>query len=305
MDLIYWLTLTLTVWATVALVGFTHAPHQLRLAASRARVVGPVVVLSCIGMPLLAWVTSRILNVPALESTGILLVAAASAGPLSLKVVDIAKGDLSLAMSLVLILELANIVIIPLWPALLLPDGVGSPALDVARSVIVLIVLPLIASWALRAWRPAVTERLVGPLRRASTVGFVAALILVLARSVSVIPEVAGSGVLPVAVVTLIVGMLAAAVVVGNGRPTRIAASMVTGVRANATALAVAGTAFAGQPRVTAAIVVFGLVSIALPSLAAVALARRRATETNAGSLQAREPTGLTSADGLATDREA
>lgn len=285
MDLIYWLTLTLTVWATVALVGFAHAPHQLRMAAGRLRVIGPVVALSCIGVPLLAWVTSRILGVPTLETTGILIIAAASAGPLSLKVVDIADGDLPLAMGLVLILELANVVVIPLWPAVLLPEGVGSPALDVGRSVVVLILLPLTVSWALRAWRPATVTRVVGPLRRGSTIGFAVALVFVLARSVSVIPEVVGSGVAQVACVTIIVAMLAAALVVGQDRSTRITASMVTGVRANATALAVAGTAFAGQPQVTAAIVVFGLLSIGLPSIAAIVLARGHGTRARGAAV--------------------
>jgi BASS family bile acid:Na+ symporter len=284
MDLIYLLTLTLTVWATVALVGFAHAPHQLRIAARRVRVILPVVALSCIGVPLLAWTTSRVLGVPTLETWGILIIASASAGPLSLKVVDIADGDLPLAMGLVIILELANVIVIPLWPAVLLPEGVGSPALDVGRSVVVLIVLPLAASWALRAWRPATVVRLVGPLRRGSTIGFVVALIFVLARGVSVIPEVVGSGVVQVACVTLSVAMLSAALVVGQDRSTRVTASMVTGVRANATALAVAGTAFAGQPQVTGAIVVFGLLSIGLPSIAAIALARGRIARAGAAA---------------------
>jgi bile acid:Na+ symporter, BASS family len=277
-DLLYALILTVTVWAAVALVAITHAPHELGFALRRGRVIGPVVLISCVGMPLLAWGLSQSLGVPVLETTGILIVAAASAGPLSLKVVDVAGGDLPLAVGLILILELANVVFIPLWPALLLPQGVSSPALDVGRSVLILILLPLLAGWGMRQRCPDIAERSATLLRRISTTGFVIALMLVLARNVGDVADVLDSGVVVVAAVTLIAGMLAAALLTGPDRPTRVTASLVTGVRANAAALAVAGTAFAGQPRLTAAIVVFGLLSICLPSIAAAGLARGRGT---------------------------
>jgi predicted Na+-dependent transporter len=58
--------------------------------------------------------------------------------------------------------------------------------------------------------------------------------------------------------------------------PNRTAASLVTGIRANAPALAVAQAAFPGRPAVAVTAVVFGLVSVVVPLVVALMLRRRQ-----------------------------
>jgi len=60
----------------------------------------------------------------------------------------------------------------------------------------------------------------------------------------------------------------------GPARPTRAATSLVTGVRANGPALAVAQASFASLAAVTVAIVTFGMFSILLPVLFAIVAGR-------------------------------
>jgi hypothetical protein len=60
----------------------------------------------------------------------------------------------------------------------------------------------------------------------------------------------------------------------GPARSTRAATSLVTGVRANGPALAIAQVSFSSLAAVSVAIVAFGLCSILLPVLVAIVIGR-------------------------------
>jgi hypothetical protein len=60
----------------------------------------------------------------------------------------------------------------------------------------------------------------------------------------------------------------------GPARPTRAATSLVTGVRANAPALAIAQASFPSRAAVSVAIVAFAMFSILVPVLVAIVIGR-------------------------------
>ena len=89
--------------------------------------------------------------IPDHYATGLLLVGVASAGPLGIKAAQLARADLPYAIALVVVLEAANVVAIPVWVALLLPPGVQVPMWPVVRTLLLLVLAPLAVGMAVRA----------------------------------------------------------------------------------------------------------------------------------------------------------
>ena len=196
----------------------------------------------------------------------------ASAGPLGIKAAQLARADLPYAIALVVVLGVANAVAIPVWVALLLPPGVQVPMGPVVRTLLLLVLAPLAVGMAIGARWPATAKRLAGWAPPLSTLGLVVVIALVLARSVGLVAEAfsrwagGGDGCAGGAGVGLAAGRA--------GPSTRAATSLVTGVRANGPALAIAQASFASLAAVRVAIVAFGLCSILLPVLVAIVVGR-------------------------------
>jgi bile acid:Na+ symporter, BASS family len=159
--------------------------------------------------------------------------------------------------------------------ALLLPPGVQVPLGPVVRTLLLLLLVlaPLAVGLAIRARWPATAERLARWASPLSTVGLVVVIAVVLARYVGIVAEAFGA-VGPAAVTAVLLALVLGWLLGGPGRPTRAATSLVTGVRANGPALAIAQASFPSLAAVSVAIVAFGMFSILLPVLFAVVIGR-------------------------------
>jgi BASS family bile acid:Na+ symporter len=171
------------------------------------------------------------------------------------------------------VLEVANAVAIPVWVALLLPSGVQVPMGPVVRTLLVLVLAPLAVGMVIRARWPVTARRLAGWAPPLSTVGLVVVIALVLARHVGLVAEAFGAVGLA-AVTAVLVALVLGWLLGGPARSTRAATSLVTGVRANGLALAIAQASFPALAAVSVAIVAFGMFSILLPVLVAIVIGR-------------------------------
>jgi BASS family bile acid:Na+ symporter len=225
-------------------------------------------------IPLLVWALVRLLGVDGDYAVGLLLVGVASAGPLGIKAAQLAGADVPVAVSLVVVLELVNLVAIPFWAAVLLPEGTSVSSLEVLRTLLLLVLLPLAAGLACRRVAPRQAGRLALPLTTASNVALAVVVAIVLVRDSGAVATAAGEGV-PLAAGLAVAAALALGWLAGGpSRPVRAAAALVTGVRANGPALAIAAASFAGRPDVRAGVVVFALFSVLVPLSTALALRR-------------------------------
>lgn len=276
LDDLYLMALAASLWGAGLALGLTRGRAELVAPLRRPGLVTRVTVADVVLVPLLVWGLVRIARIPDDYAIGLLLVGASAAGPLGIKAAALARADEAAALCLVVVLELVNLVAIPVWATLLLPAGTELDPVPLLGALLGLVLAPLAVGLALR--RP-LAARATGLARRAgtaSTAMLAVAVIAYLARDGDVVvaaldervPLIAGLAVLG----ALGLGWLAG----GPTRETRAAAALVTGVRANAVALAIASTSFPDRPDVRAGVVVFALFSITLP-LVAAALAGRRA----------------------------
>jgi BASS family bile acid:Na+ symporter len=275
LDLAYTIALLATLWLTGISIGTAHDLRRAELGRRRSGVFARLVVLDVVVVPLVVVGLVAFVSVPAPYAAGLLIVGSASAGPLGLKTTQLAKGDLPLAIGLVVVLELLNIVAMPVWAAILHPGAGVLPIVEIVRVLVIGILLPLLVGSAIRAWRPATAATLTRWTAVGSSAGLALLIATVVLRDGSHVLGALGSGVPVVAIATILVVIGLGWLAGGPDQGTRRTGAMVSSVRANLPALVVATAAFGATAPAVSAIVVFGLCSVVLVPLAALLIAGR------------------------------
>ena len=277
LDMTYVVALVVALWGTGLSLGTAHPASELLGPVRRARLLGRVALVDVVVLPLVVWALVRLLDVPDGYAVGLLLVGIASAGPLGIKAAQLAGTDVAAAVSFVVVLELVNLAAIPFWAAVLLPEGTRIDPLDVLATLLVLVFAPLAAGWAIRRAQPELARRLSGPSTHASTAGLAVVVLIVLARDGDTVLRAMDELVPLVAALSvgaaLVLGWLAG----GSSPATRASASLVTAVRANGPALAIAAASFPERPDVRVGAVVFAVFSMIVPLAVALAIRQQAA----------------------------
>lgn len=276
------LALLAALWGTGLAVGastqtgraaWSVAPRWLLLALGLNLLVVPAVAIALV----------RVAGLSVPVATGVIVFASAAGGAIALATTRVARGDERRALLLVVVLELLDLVAIPAWTQLGLSEGVSVPVADVARTLVLLLLLPLGIGFAIRRWRPALAPRVIALGSPVSIAGLVVAVVAVIIRTGPYLWDMLGTG-LPILSLALVSGSWLAGHVAGGPRTgDRRALAMVTASRSSALALAIVRGAYPGQGEVEAAIVVAGLTAIVVPVVIAFVLAATdRRAETSA-----------------------
>jgi BASS family bile acid:Na+ symporter len=274
-DTVYAVALVATVWATFLGTAIAESPAaMLRALTPRDRVVR-VVLLSSVGVPLLLWGLGQAAGLAEDHIVGLVLLGAAGAGPLALRMARIAGGTGSFVIALIVALEFLNLVTIPAWTTVAIGSTAAPPIREVLLSVTVFVIAPLVAGWLFAAALPAVAARAVAPLLNVARVGFVAVLVLAVAINLRALGDVLVSPLSAVSVSVLVLTLVAGWLVGGPDRDGRVASAFVASIRGASVALAVAATAFASTRGATIAIIDFSLFGLVVPTAIAVVLGRR------------------------------
>ncbi|HEY7011095.1 MAG TPA: bile acid:sodium symporter [Jatrophihabitantaceae bacterium] len=280
-DGLYNVALVVALWATGLALGLSLKPADLLAPFRNVSLLARVFALDALVIPVLVWALTELFAVPTESATGLLLVGVASAGPLGITTCRIAGGDTSTAVSLVVVFEAANVVVIPVWAAILLPSGTHVSLAAVVATLLLLVVAPLAVGVAVRArWGPWV-QRWAPPLATLSSALVVVVVVAVLVHYGSNVIDATEHGAAAVAAITVLAALGLGWAAGGPATGTRIAAAMVTGVRANGLALAIARASYPSHRAVEAAVVTFGVLSIVLPCVAAYSWAAYRAGRTH------------------------
>jgi len=272
-------------WMTGVGLGLSSDVGEFLSPLRNFRLLAKLIVLDVVAIPLLVWALTHLFNVQRDPAIGLLLVGVASAGPLGITASRIAGGDARAALSFVVVLEAANAAAIPVWVALLLPAGVVLSLGQLIVTLVALVLAPLLIGIAIRMWRGPGVQRWSTPLATASNLLVLFIIVLVLIRYSDDVADSAGRGVVAVAAIT-VVAALGAGWTIGAPYPgLRVVVALVTAIRANGLALAIAQASFPSRPATQAAVVTFGVFSIVVPTVVALGIAGWRGRLFN-GSAQ-------------------
>jgi bile acid:Na+ symporter, BASS family len=226
-------------------------------------------------MPFAAVAFARILRLDAPMSVGLLLLGSASGAPFLPKLAQIARGNLAFAVGLMVLLMVITVGYVPIVLPLLLPGVAVNPA-QIARSLVLLMLLPLGGALAVNAYRPRAAAKAKPAFDKVSNVSLIVLIALLTVLNVRSVLAVFGTGGILAGVLFLATGFGAGWALGGPRKDTRSVLGLGTAQRNIAAALVVANQGFE-DPNVVVMVVVVAVVGLLILMPLSRALATRLA----------------------------
>src|SRR4051812_10474735 len=211
-------------------------------------------------MPFAALALARILRLDQSMGIGLLLLGMAGGAPFLPKLAQIARGNLAFAVGLMVMLMVITVGYLPIVLPMLLPGVSVNPA-QIARSLVLLMLLPLGGALAVKANRPDIAARVKPILDKISNLSLIALMALQTVLNVRSVIAVFGTGGILAGVLFLVLGVAAGWALGGSTRETRSVLALGTAQRNIAAALVVANQSF-DDPEVVVMVVVVAIVGL-------------------------------------------
>jgi predicted Na+-dependent transporter len=274
--------IAISIGATVLSLGMTYTVGQLVAPLHRVVLVLALVVLNAGVIPAVAWGIAEITPMSSKYVPGLVLATVGAGSAASLKAAQLAKrADLPLAVSVVVVLQLVNIIAVPLWAGQVV-TGASISAWDIVKSLLLVVLLPLVAGLVIRAryadhakaWQP--------ELVKAANLALVVALATGISANWSTIVSMFGSWVIVTAIIIIIVagalGLLPALLPGGKSAEIRTTTGMVSVFRFASLGLIIIGAQLHGNPVYLGPALTFALVDFIVPLALAVEIGHRAGT---------------------------
>lgn len=239
-----------------------------------------IVLLDVVLVPIVAVLAANALGVDPVTRAAIVIVAAASTGPIGMALTRIARGDVPLSVTLVVGLGALNLITVPLVTELFLPSGITIPLSSLLSSLLGLAVAPLVLGRLLAVVleRSRSGEPTVRTMRRIAQRGSDVLLLGAVSVALFIEPRAVFDAFLGpvtiVAVIVMLVVAVGARVVTSDAARVRTLA-VVLNARAVGLALTVATIHLGTVEGLRASILAYGGLTQIVP-LAVVLLLRRR-----------------------------
>jgi BASS family bile acid:Na+ symporter len=257
--------ITVMIVALVLGLGMGFTLSQVLEPLRRIGVIIPTIVVNAVLVPAATWLTCSLFALSTEERIALVLLAAASAGPAGLKSCEFAKrADMALAVSLVIVLQLVNIIAAPLW-ATAVVNGATVSTWMIIKDLLLLVVLPLAIGLVVRARYPEHASEWKPSLEKISNIALIISIVAGLAVYWDDVVQTLGSRVIVASIVIVIV--VAALGWAGGFRHTETAvtSSMITAMRFTPIGLVVIMTQLGGNGAYLAPALVFALVATFVP----------------------------------------
>ncbi len=240
-------------------VGLSLTIRQIVAPLRNGRLVFLALLANFVLMPLGALAIARILRLDQPLGIALLLLGAAAGAPFLPKLAGIAKGNLAFAVGLMVLLMVLTVAYMPLVLPLLL-KGVSVDPMKIARSLVLLMLLPLGAGLAVNARFGNIAERMRAPLNRISTLSLALLVVLLLVTNIQNVISLFGTRGILASILFLLAGAGIGWLLGGPGLGTKGVLALATAQRNIAAALVVGGKDF--DPKVLVMIVVVAVVGL-------------------------------------------
>jgi BASS family bile acid:Na+ symporter len=211
-------------------------------------------------MPLAAVMLSTLLGLDHPLGVGLLLLGTAAGAPFLPKLAEIAKGNLAFAVGLMVLLMVVTIGYLPLVLPLLL-QGVSVNPAKIARSLILLMLLPLGAGLALKARYEEAAARVKPVLDRVSSLSLILLVLLISAANIRNVLDVFGTRGILAGILFIVLGFGIGWLLGGPEVDTRRVLALGTGQRNIAAALVIGGQSF-DDPKVVVMVIVVAIIGL-------------------------------------------
>jgi bile acid:Na+ symporter, BASS family len=256
--------------ATIAMLSFVVS-SMLAMGAglTLARIIEPLrnvrlVLLALLAnfvlMPAAAIALAKALRLDEPFGVGLLLLGCAAGAPFLPKLAELAKGNLAFAVGLMVLLMVVTVGYLPIVLPLLLP-GVTVDPWQIARSLVLLMLLPLAAGLALRSSYEGLAARVKPVLDSISNVSLILLVLLITAANIDKVLQVFGTFGILAGLLFIAFGVGSGWVLGGPDVDTKRVMALGTGQRNVAAVLVVASQSF-DDPKVVVMAIVVAIVGL-------------------------------------------
>ena len=256
-------------------VGASLTVGQIMAPLRNAKLVSLALLANFVLMPLGAVVIARLLRLDEPLGIALLLLGTAAGAPFLPKLAGIAKSNLAFAVGLMVLLMVLTVGYIPLVLPLLL-EGVSVNPAKIARSLVLLMLLPLGAGLLVKARFCHVADRSRTPLNRISSLSLALLIVLLLVTNIQNVIGLFGTRGILASILFLLGGAGIGWLLGGPAFGTKGVLALGTAQRNIAAALVVGGKNF-DDPNVLVMVIVVAVVGLLILMPLARVLGSRRA----------------------------
>jgi predicted Na+-dependent transporter len=267
-------------------MGFSLTISQIMAPLKNRRLIILSLVANFVLVPILALVIVGVIPLSEGLKIGLILVGFAAGAPFLPKLVQLAKGDMAFTAGLMVLLMVVTIAFLPIVLPFVL-TGVQVNPWEIARSLVVLMLIPLGIALFIRARYEEVATGLIHTMSLASTLSLVAMFIGYFVGYSDVTFGVLGTGGVLVAILLVIGAAIIGYLLGGPDKNNKTVLALGTGQRNLAAAFAVASSNFAADPEVLIEVMDVAVIGFIILMIIAGEMGRRRAREAGKGALAA------------------
>ncbi len=227
-------------------------------------------------VPLIAFLLKTVIPLDPSLAIGLILLATAAGAPFLPKLAQVAKGNVPLSVGLMVLLMVVTVFYMPIVIPLLLP-GVQVNPLEIARSLIILMLIPLAIGLFIYARYESMANSLQPHMAQASSTSLLMVFVLMLILNIQSVLGAIGSGAILAALI-LIGASLGIGYGLGGRSPeVKRVSALGTAQRNVAAAMVVATSNFGDDPKVLTMILVGSLLMLVILMAVAGEIGRRTA----------------------------
>ena len=271
--------------ASMLAMGMGLTVGQIIAPVRNRRLVLLALVANFVLMPLGALALATMLRLDHPLGVGLLLLGTAAGAPFLPTLAEIARGNLAFAVGMMVLLMVATVGYVPIVLPFLLP-GVSVHPAEIARSLVLLMLLPLGAGLALHARYEGAAARVKPVLDRVSTLSLVVLVVLISVANVQHMLDVFGTRGILAGVLFLALGFGSGWFLGGPSAETRRVLALGTGQRNIAAALVVGSQSFS-DPKVVVMVIVVAIVGLLLFMPLSLVLAKGASAQTCTNGINA------------------
>ncbi|MEM9650672.1 MAG: bile acid:sodium symporter family protein [Actinomycetota bacterium] len=246
-----------------------YTPLRDRGLVSRALLVNFVVA------PVLAYAVARLFGLDRELGTGLFILGVAAGSPMTIKVVQIARGDMAATAGLMVLLQVLTILFAPLTLTVLV-DDVAVDVLAMTQAMGATLLLPLALGLLVTARYPELGELLGPHIKQAAGITLMLQAALGLVIGIDDFIDLLDTGALP-AITVFVVAMLVVGYLLGGpSAEARVVTSLVSSQRNTSAALLITIQNFA-EPAIVVMVIIGAALMMVVGAVAAGELGKRSA----------------------------
>jgi ACR3 family arsenite transporter len=264
-------------------MGLSLTVPEIVAPLKNVRLVILALAVNFIAVPLVVWGIQAVMNLDQDIYTGLLLMATAAGAPFLPKLAQAAKGNAAFSVGLMVLLMVVTIIYMPIVLPLFL-SGVEINPWDIAKSLIVVMLIPLGIGLLMKARWPDTANGLQPLMSSASSFAILLLLVGAIILQWESIVSLIGTGGILAIVIFLAISFILGYFAGGSDPGTRSVMGLGTAQRNLSAALVVGAQNFSDSPNVLVTVIVAGLVGLVLLLPLAAELGKRATAGSEAAT---------------------